>query len=256
MSLSGQQLWAVPIDLAQFRAPLVLDDLIVTTDKDYMRAFNLQGELQWIADQEGFILADPNTRSQLLTKVNPIKGGSGYKVATPIISLGDGRILAGLEWYSGSGYYIFNVHEHSVRPLGMHLVLGRPLAIPVFPDRGPCLVTAFRFQHAELGDPKSNIILVDMNGKPLWHHPLPIGPGNIIADSSGNIFTFCGHTFDHWDKYHVWYKLEKQCFVRGISPDGNELFTWYAPGPISPSMAIGKNGELFVVSEGKLWAIG
>lgn len=256
MTLAGQRIWTLPVGFSQLRAPLVLNDLIITTDKSYMRAFNLEGELQWIADQEGFILANPDTCVQLTTKDNPIKSGLDDRVVSPIIGLGDGQVLAGLEWYSGAGYYLFDIHNHSVRPLGKHLLLKKPLAVPLLPERGPCLVTKGPSVKDKLGMRRSSVVMVDMNGQTVWEHQLPIPPSAIIADASGNIFIISSPSFDRWDKYRVWYKLEEECFVRGLSPEGKELFTWYAPGPISPSMAIGKNGELYVVAEGKLWAVG
>jgi hypothetical protein len=72
------------------------------------------------------------------------------------------------------------------------------------------------------------------------------------------VFLACSPSFGRWEKYRHWpqYDLEKECFLRCLGPDGQELFTWYAPGPISEPLAIGLGGELLLVSEGQLWVIG
>lgn len=52
-----------------------------------------------------------------------------------------------------------------------------------------------------------------------------------------------------------------RCFVAtphhlvAIDPDGQVLWTWNAPGPLAPALAIGAGGEVLAVVDGVLYVV-
>ncbi len=254
VGLSGELVWSRPLTRRSIDPPLALPELIVIGDGSYCRAFNQQGVLQWRVNRNGFRLENGSTES----KAAIMAEGADEEVRTPIVWLGHDLLLAGLSWSRGYGFYIFDIGAYTVRPLGVHLPLGEPLAVPHLQSTGSCLVTVAWPEEDEYGSLRSGVIMVDLQGNVLWTHRTAIKPHAIVADVMAKVFLACSPSFGRWEKYRHWpqYDLEKECFLRCLGPDGQELFTWYAPGPISEPLAIGLGGELLLVSEGQLWAIG
>jgi hypothetical protein len=249
-SLSGELLWSRPLAQTLYDPPLVVDNLIIVRDGAYLRAYSADGTLQWIANRDGFEMADTKTQAQLATKQSDSESDEIY---TPLIWLGNHQILAGLGWYSGYGLHIFDICQRTIRrwhsqlPGATYLPPKKPLATPLHKDKGLVVVT--------VGWQKRTMMF-DLAGNIIWEHQEPHGEAqSIIADASGKVFVTSSPSWQIWDLYKDYYNLVPQCFLRGFSPDGKELFTWVAPGPISRSLALGKAGELYLVSDGHLWAI-
>ena len=59
-----------------------------------------------------------------------------------------------------------------------------------------------------------------------------------------------------WEKYHGWYDLAGECFVRVLGPQGGSRWTWYPPIPVPYRPAAGADGTVFVAGPGRLWALG
>lgn len=248
VSLSGELLWSRRLARVLYDPPLVIDDLIIIRDGTYLRAYNTEGALQWIANRHGFQMADASNWSNLATKQSD---SSSDKIYTPLIWLGNHQVLAGFSWYSGRGLHIFDICQQSVRlfkpPQSTYLPAKKVLATPRVPEKGLFVVT--------VGWQKSTIML-DLAGNIIWQHRDPEGEAQtIIADAQGQVLVTSTVSWQIWDLYKEYYDLSKQSFLRGFAPDGEILFTWYAPGPISSPLALGKAGETYLVSDGRLWAI-
>ena len=246
VNLEGELLWSTSLPQSLIYPPLVLEDLIIIESPSYLQAYSYDGLLLWIANQDGFEIANSTNREQLAMKVNHPRD----RIKTPIIWLGKDRVLAAMWWYDGFGLYIFDIRQHQVwlwpNPKPDGLRSSRPLAVLSFPDQEPYL--------AAIGGERKTM-LVDLEGNKLWEHQTYANPLNIIADAAGNVFITHSPSTEKWDKYKQFYALEDKCFVKGFNFQGQEIFSWRAPGPLSSSLAIGKAGELYCISEGYLWAI-
>lgn len=252
ISLDGKLLWSAPLEHILTHPPLVLDRLILTSSKSYIQAFSREGLSLWLANQNGFQILDSGViyplSSNSITRTLEHQSDIIY---TPIMSLQKHQVLAGLLWQTGHGLFIFDVHNHTVEPCTLtqfySLLPGRPLAILSHPNRGLCF--------AVVGG-QGNTMLINLEGSLVWSMQTHLEPISLIGDASGNVFMVHSPNTSVWDKYKNYYQMEEQCYVKGLDSDGKLLFTWIASGPISYPLAIGKYGEIFCVSEGRLWAIG
>jgi outer membrane protein assembly factor BamB len=252
-TLAGEVIWSRPLVQRATSPPLAFDAVVIVGDGSYCRAYSDAGTLLWIANQDGFVAADAAPSAQLATRSNRLDD----RVVTPVVGLDASRVLAGLTWYSGYGYFSFHVRSHTVHPVGAHLPLNGPLAVVYPPGGDPALVTAGWPVQNTRGNWEWEIVLVDLDGRLVWRHQTSAQPHTIIGDASGKVFLACSPSLERWENYRHWpaYNLAQECLVRCIDPGGQEVFTWFAPGPISSPLAIGATGELYLVAEGHLWAI-
>ncbi|HEY3231657.1 MAG TPA: PQQ-binding-like beta-propeller repeat protein, partial [Roseiflexaceae bacterium] len=65
LTLEGEVRWSQPQGSWSFDPPLVLEQMIVVGDGSYLRAYDLDGMLLWIANQDGFQHAAPSNRDHL-----------------------------------------------------------------------------------------------------------------------------------------------------------------------------------------------
>jgi hypothetical protein len=255
ITLEGEVHWSQPLASWSFGPPLVLEHMIIVGDGSYLRAYDFDGMLLWIANQDGFQHADPTNREQLATALQSERD----QVEAPVIWLGNNLLLAQLQWYTDWAFYLFDLGTYTVRPLDAPFAVRRPRPLTplTLPNHEPRLVTkgpskkvAYNWQ--------GTVVALDLNGRVVWQHEIKrdIQPGRLIADAAGKIFFGCSPSFERWEKYHGGYGLSDVCFVRCLSPEGQELWTWFAPGPLSHTSAIGAAGELYEAAEGRLWAIG
>ena len=127
-----------------------------------------------------------------------------------------------------------------------------PLAVIRRPHQEPYIVTV---------GSNHKTIMINLEGQMQWEVQTPKDPKIILSDPFGNVVLCHSAEFEIWDKYHdnfreLYTYLEDWCFVKAVSFDGEEIFKWKAPAPLSGVLAIGKKGEVYCVSDGQLWAIG
>lgn len=249
VSPTGAVRWTHPVAKSSAYPPLVLDDLILFGDESYLRAFSLDGRLQWIANQRGFQPAAG--QADLALQVDE----GGHFFYTPIIHLGGPAVLGALSWHDGMGFLVFDTQAHTVHLLDTYPSPHEPVVVLPVEGRPHVVTRGFSLKDPS-GESRPTVAMLDLHGQERWRRALPLAPASIVADAAGQIIVACSPTVDYWDKYHRWYGLEDQCLVRGLRTDGTELFSWYAPGPIRGGLAIGATGEVFVVAEGTLAAIG
>lgn len=251
VSPSGTVRWEHPVADSSIMAPppLVDDMLIVVGDRSYLRAFTLDGHVRWIANQEGFL-----TGGRSVDDATSVHDATSDYCITPVIRVDAQRVLAGLRWSRGHKYLIFDVQQHTVQPLGTHLP----------PHALQALVSVAGTPHlATIGLPVTTthservptIVLVSLDGVYRWQHTLPITPSDILADRVGHIVVACSPSFAYWEKYHQWYKLHEECFVRCYDSSGVTQWTWFAPSPLGGPLAVGALGEIYAVADGRLWAL-
>jgi len=254
IDMSGEVVWSRQLSQRSTYPPLLVMDLIVVGDGSYCRAYDRDGVLRWIANRNGFQLPGSTRHSDLATA----QDGSADEVRTPVIRFGSKLILVGFRWSAGSGFFVFDLGEHNVRPLRTHLPMRGPVAAPQIPSERSRLVAVGRLKQDNHGYFQPTVVTVDRHGDILWTYQTSVEMHAIAADAAGKIFIAGSPSVTRWEQYHSapLYNQKEECFVHGFNHDGEQLFTWYAPGPISAPLAIGANGELLVVSEGRLWAIG
>ena len=253
---AGQVVWRQALPRLTSAPPLIFEEegLVVVGSGSYLRAYSFDGELAWLANQSEFVSATAATRADLALKNN----SAGDTVYAPL-QLDAHTVLAGLRWRDGYGLHLFDVRRRTVHPLGVHLPVGNVIALQPGKTGPAALIVKDWSDKPEPGTATFYIRRVTLQGQTLSQHAFPSAPISILTDAAGQFFVACSVTAQQWDMYHVgslFSEMDRQCMVCGFSPTGEELFTWLPGGPLSWPMALGRNGELYVASEGKLWALG
>jgi hypothetical protein len=154
------------------------------------------------------------------------------------------KIAAGCKWYSGQDILIFDTASRLVALSGSPRNLRSPVTL--------ILSAPSRLA----GNLLENIYSCEITGQMVFEKKLQWKILNIISDASGNIVASTSVDHDYWNKYREPYSLHDRCGLTGLDAAGNELFRWVAPGPMSEALAVGKEGEIYCASEGRLWAVG
>jgi outer membrane protein assembly factor BamB len=229
--------WSHP--LAKIGGPaLVVGNRIVIADGSYWAAFDTDGNFLWLANRHGFVFGDQ-------AKDVPRVVDDEHFWTVPM-RLDESRIIGGYTHYSGHEFLILDPSKGTVAACENS---GRP-----FPSDGPVVITPGREPHMACADGNA-LQVFDNSGKLLFERRVPWAIINIVSDSIGNLIVTEGVDPDYWSKYKDAYSLHDACGVVGFDPKGNQLFRWTAPGPMGAALAIGKMGEIYCVSEGRLWAI-
>src|SRR5205085_242981 len=115
LSEDGRERWARRWDAAVPQQPLVWDQGLALTDGVSLRAYDLEGELLWIADRDGF--RDAGDAGAITT----VSGGGA------IARVSDGRFVAEL---MGAGLCVVDVTSRTIHPLEGQVGVRPSFAIP------------------------------------------------------------------------------------------------------------------------------
>ena len=245
-TIDGVQQWKQPLAGPPTGPIIRCDDRLFLSDGRFLRVCTLDGAALWTLDA-----AD----TRLITSVFPNEQAAGAQFRFPLVQLTPSLVLAQVEHTAGYGYLLIDVLARAVGALDTHLPPGAPLAVAAG-EHDPCLITLDWPQQSAEEAWRSAVIAVTLNGQQAWSHEVGARPLAISTDSMGMSFIVCSPSLDYWDKYRDWYHLEDECFVRCLTPTGAEQWTWKAPGPLSPLLAVGITGEVYCVADGQVWGIG
>ena len=240
LSSNGALLWSYEMPGIAPSGVLVMHDFIVATEGGSLVGLDMGGARQWIADRHGFTSSGPVKRTGDLDR-------DGYFTCRPL-AFGAGRILVAQRWYDGRNLLVFDPAARAVAPLQE---LGRETVIPF---EAPIAV----LNHPELrvaGAIGGALFVYDRAGRLLFRRTVPWKIVDIAGDSEGSMVVLISVKQSYWDKYRVSYELHDACGLYGFDAHGNALFRWLAPGPMSGLMVLGRAGEVYCVSEARLWAI-
>jgi hypothetical protein len=240
LSEDGRERWARRWDAAIPQQPLVWDQGLALTDGVSLRAYDLEGELLWIADRDGF--RDAGDADATTT----VPGGGA------IARVSDGRFLAKL---AGAGLCVVDATSRTIHPLEGQVGVRPSFAIPEIPGSGRCVAAACPGREIGNGVWTWGVVARRLNGDVLWEHRLETKPLGVIADAAGTVLVWSSPDKQDWAKYRHWYELSRECLVHAIDPSGQRRWTWMAPGPLTGSLAIGGEGEVYAAAEGRLWAL-
>lgn len=233
--------WSYRLSRVMYTQILALKDIIITNDGSYLAGLTHQGELRWIANRHGFIPGDAAAKVERVIEHENFTASPKH--------LAGSRILAGCRWYDGSRLLVLDIGAQTVT------IMDGQANEPAIPFRDPIAVTrnpALRFAGSFFAD----LRVFDLSGKLVFNRTAPSEIRNIITDPAGSFVALFSVDRDYWEKYRVPYELDDACGLLAIDAAGNELFKWFAPGPMVSALAVGKSGELYCVSEGQLWAVG
>jgi hypothetical protein len=252
--LEGRLLWATPMGDPAWVSPLALDELIIVPDFSYLHAYSVDGTLLWIANHNGFELADDANRAALAAKEDEDEDIG--PMDSPIWASGNLVLVQ----FKNVGYVAFDLSSYTVKRLES-LPFGRRVALPWVPGTGPCLVnTRGEEPDTHRNEDGLHIWCYDLGGRLCWKHPIGDVPYKMIADAEGKVIASHSCGFEYYEKHKEdrarREALDRECFVRCLSAQGEELFTWYPEGPFDSPLAIGAAGEIYVAAKGRLWAIG
>ena len=239
LSEDGPERWARRWDAAVPQQPLVWDQGLALTDGVSLRAYDLEGELLWIADRDGF--RDAGDAGAITT----VSGGGA------IARVSDGRFVAEL---MGAGLCVVDVTSRTIHPLEGQVGVRSSFAIPEIAGSGRCVAAG---PGREIGNGvwTWRVVACRLDGDVLWEHRLETKPLGVIADAAGTVLVWSSPDKEDWAKYRHWYELSRECLVHAIDPSGERRWTWMAPGPLTGNLAIGGEGEVYAAAEGRLWAL-
>lgn len=245
-TIDGMQQWTQPLGGPLSGPVIICDDCLVLSDGRFLRVMTLDGAAQWTLDAADACITTSGFPNEQVT---------GAQFRFPLILVDPSLVLAQVEHTAGYGYILLDMQARTVRPIDAHLPPSAPLALAAG-EHMPRLITLDWPQQSAEEAWRSGVIAITLDGQHVWSHNPGARPLAISTDSMGMCFIACSPALDYWDKYRDWYHLEDECFVRCLTPTGAEQWTWKAPGPLSPILAVGAAGEVYAVADGQLWAIG
>jgi hypothetical protein len=168
-------------------------------------------------------------------------------IRTAPIYAGGSEVLVGWSSWDAHELLIFDVADRTVRPMENRseraMLFRPPLAGPMAPERRVA------------GGWAAELLVFDFFGALLFQRKLPLALSDVLADVAGNIVVSTSVDQKYWLNYRDPYKLHDACVLTSFDPVGNLRSKWIAPGPITSSLAVGRQGELYCMSEGRLFAI-
>lgn len=247
-TVHGKQRWTQPLTGPITGPPIICADHIVVSDGRFLRVYTLDGHPAWLLDAAatGSLGGDQDVT---------VGADQPATFRFPLMHVGAAVVLAQVEQPAGNYYLLIDVQGHTIHPIEAHLPAGVPLAFAAMPNV-PQIITLDWPQQDSQEAWHSAVIAVTLAGQQVWSHRVTGKTLAVATDADGLSLIVCSPSLDYWDKYHDWYHLEEECFVRCLTPSGTKQWTWQAPGPLSPVLAIGAVGEIYTVADGQLWAIG
>ncbi|MEJ3743601.1 PQQ-binding-like beta-propeller repeat protein [Actinomycetes bacterium KLBMP 9797] len=243
LSPGGAVQWTRRLDDA-FASLVVAGDAVVVADRGALRGYDLSGAPRWFAGGHGFGLPPAPRRSAA-----PVARG-------PLVALPGGRVLAELAEPDGYGWHVFDPGADTVTrvdsPVGMH----HPVtAVPGGAEDGGVLLAAVGpAEEVEEGRQRSSVVLAELSGAVRWSHPVSAEPRALLPGGAGTVVVVCSPGLDRWQKYHHWYDLSGECFVRCVGAAGEQRWTWPAPVPLT-YRAAASGDTTYVAAPGRLWAL-
>jgi outer membrane protein assembly factor BamB len=234
----GALRWSYRLSKGGGRA-LVMNDCIVVADGSYLTALDVQGNFLWLANRHGFVFGDGAKEVQRIV--------DNERFWTAPMRLDESRIIGGYTHFDGHEFLVLDPSRGTVMACEP---TGRP-----FPSHGPIVVTPGPAQHFA-GVSGNALRVFDVSGALLFERAAPWEILNIVSDPVGSLVVVEGVQADYWVKYKDAYNLHDACGLVGFDATGNQLFRWIAPGPMANAIAVGREGELYCISEGRLWAVG
>jgi outer membrane protein assembly factor BamB len=241
----GTVRWSVPLVAPLSGAPVRTGDVVVAADGPLLRGYDPDGTPRWIAGELGFAPPD----------APPVTVADGMVRAAPL-TLPDGSLVAQVTERYGYGFVRFAPADRTVAPLRPPVAIHGPVAAVALPGGGPALAALGPAEEVERGSWRWMVVLVDTSGTVLWSYRLGAEPAALVAAGAGGVAVVCSPPLGRWEKYHGWYDLTGECFVRCLGPQGGPLWTWYPPIPVPYRPAAGADGTIFVAGPGRLWALG
>jgi len=242
----GTTLWSRRLDHFVSGAPLLCNGLLALNDGAMIEAYDLDGTLCWTADASGI---DDNGAPKPHDRVDAA-------INALLIRVTDGLLVASMMSPTGAGLWAIDLVGRSVRPLDDRVRIFPPLAVPELPGHGRCLIGLGPRREVSYATWHWSVRAIRLDGSPVWEYDLETKPRGIKADAAGNVLVWSSTTAKRWKQYHPWYDMARECVVYAISATGQKLWTWQAPGPLTHAPVIGARGEVYVGSEGRLWALG
>ncbi|HEY2290785.1 MAG TPA: PQQ-binding-like beta-propeller repeat protein [Thermoanaerobaculia bacterium] len=231
----GEILWSRPLDW-EAQHPLVIPDAVIVAAGSSLRSFDFRGRELWRADRRGFL---PSEEAAL----------AGEYIGIPPIALPGNRILTTWSWPEAIEVLVFDMTAQAVTRWPNHGPLAFPFSSPFAvlerPDEDLCLVMAQGV----------HLMLVGPEGELRWRQQLASPPRAILVDAAGTIIVSFSAEEEIWDLYAKPYSMEAFSGLAAFDPDGRRIFHHLAPGPVSRPMAVGRAGEIYFASEGRLWAL-
>jgi hypothetical protein len=233
LDAGGGLRWSHP--LAGFGSPaLVTKDRIVAANDCNLTGLDFDGNACWGANPRGFVAGDPR-------KLRPAVKHERFW--TPPTRLDEARIIIGYEHDDGREFLIVDPAAKKVT------------AFDYFAHPSPTLVITPGPEPHLVGCVGTALRVFDTAGALLFERGLPWEIINIAADSVGNLIVAVSVEPSYWAKYKDAYSLHDACGLVGFDAKGDQLFRWTAPGPMDRALAIGRAGEIYCISEGRLWAV-
>lgn len=251
-SSKGTHRWTQPLAGALTGPPVFCGNFIVVSDERSLRTYTFDGDLIWSIAATDVAVLDIHSDGHKSIFAEPFTPAT---FRFPLMRVGVDSVLGQVEHNKSYGYVLIDIHTGILQPLKTHLPPGAPVALVHTPQNTHIVTLDWPHQDDQQAW-HSDVQAVTLDGRRVWAYPLTARPSVIITDTTGQTLIACSPSLDYWDKYRDWYHLADECFVRCLTPDGAERWTWMAPGPLSSLLTVGANGEIYAVADGQLYALG
>jgi hypothetical protein len=243
---SGEENWSIgfPKVGTAIQHPASFGDVVLAHFNGRLRALAQDGTQRWALDHSGFHSAD-DARSDV---------AYNELVVFPI-AIDPSTMLVGLAWTTGRGLFLVNTTRNTVEPYAPDRVARPPLVPLRHPDGGFRIVAGGGRRTIRQLEYEWPVQALDPHGRLAWEHPLHTEIADIAAKADGGLIVSATPSQWQWDTYHKWQDMSANTLVRSLDADGRQLWTWYAPGPLTHLPIVGSTGTVYVGTKGKLWAL-
>lgn len=246
-SVTGADRWSVPLAGPEpASAPVAVGDSALVQHGGSLCAFDREGRVRWSAGHDGF--REPDAAGPA-----PVEADRLWLAPRAV---GGQAFLVGWEWQtSHRRLFLVDWAARTVTPYADGIVPKPPVA--VLPAAGAGFRTAVQGPRREVRrmEWQWSVVMLDDAGEPAWEHWLPTEPAGVLPGEGGTLIVAGTPTSRRWEAYGRWQDLSRDTYVRCLGPGGDGRWTWYAPGPQTHLPRRGRDGLVYVGSQGRLWAL-
>jgi hypothetical protein len=217
----------------------------------FLNRISPDGELRWSRALDRQIFHAPLVLGHRLLLVDgtavhgyDLDGGPQWaahrQVRGPLVPLGPTLVLAGLD--------LIDPDTGAARRLDTEVPVHPPVAA-IGSDGG--LVAA-----GPVGEHEWNVVRLGPDGRVRWTHPIPAEPRTLLVDDTEQVFVVSSPSLERWRKYHHWYDLSGDSFIRCVGPSGDPRWAWHPAVPLTYPATLRGPGRILIGAPGRLWALG
>ena len=236
-SLDGELLWAKPLSGTTLFPPISLSSGLLIADS-HLYHYSFTGEPQRIES----------------TAISGLAGDETIIAPLLPVNIDQAQVIVDYQGAQGAKLVLHSLEKKTALSL-LSPVANRPQMVIVPLDSGPGLAMKDIPIHEGPDLWQHGIMLLNLDGTTLWRRGTQSEVRVIVSDATGKLVLASSPLPEIWDTYNPVQSLAGDSYVECIGSDGESLWRWNAPGPITSTLAIGIDC-LYVIVDGNLYCIG